>query len=77
MNTLQVLKNRKAEAEEALHELEIGQQVSVFVDQNGERVEYRASQSSKLRTYIAELDRRIKVAGRRTSQFSRPMKAYV
>ena len=76
MSTISVLKSRLADAEDALHNLETGQRVSVFVDQNGERVEYQAANSSKLRTYIAELNRRINAATRRGQALNRPMKVY-
>ena len=43
------------EAEDALHKLMTGQAVRVFVDQNGERVEFTTASAGKLRGYIAEL----------------------
>lgn len=51
-----------ADAERALHDLLTGQQASVFVDQNGERIEYRAAHAGRLQAYVAEL--RASVAGR-------------
>jgi hypothetical protein len=47
------------EAERALHDLIIGQSARVVVDQNGERIEYTAANSHKLRTYIDELKREL------------------
>lgn len=44
-----------AGAEKAWHELNIGGAVRVFVDQNGERVEYAAANRAGLRSYILEL----------------------
>lgn len=44
-----------AEAQAALHKLMIGQSARVFVDQNGERVEFTAANAQRLRTYIHEL----------------------
>lgn len=44
------------EAREAYHLLNTGRSVRVFVDQNGERVEYSAASASRLRQYIAELE---------------------
>lgn len=46
---------RLAEAEEALHQIMLGNGARVYVDQNGERVEYFAANSARLRAYIAEL----------------------
>lgn len=44
-----------SEAETALHKLMIGQSARVFVDQNGERVEFTAANAQRLRAYIHEL----------------------
>ena len=46
---------RLTEAEAALHALNIGQQARVFVDQNGERVEFSATNRAFLRAYVMEL----------------------
>ncbi len=46
---------RLTEAQDALHKLMIGQSARVFVDQNGERVEFTATSSARLRAYIQEL----------------------
>lgn len=46
---------RLTEAESALHTLNIGQQARVFVDQNGERVEFTATNRAALRAYVMEL----------------------
>ena len=43
------------EAETAYHNLIIGGAVRVVVDQNGERVEYTATNAAKLLAYIADL----------------------
>ena len=48
---------RLAEAKAALHELLIGKSARVFVDQNGERVEYTAANRSALAAYINEIER--------------------
>ena len=50
-----VLRKRLEEAEQALHELNTGQKVRVFQDQNGERVEYTVANASRLESYIAQL----------------------
>ena len=49
------LKTRLLEAELAYHRLQTGQMPKVVVDQNGERVEFNAGNSTKLQAYIAEL----------------------
>jgi hypothetical protein len=43
------------EAEEAYHNLMTGTQAKVVVDQNGERVEFTASNASRLFAYIQSL----------------------
>lgn len=47
-----VLQGRLEAAEQAYHTLMIGGAVSVFVDQNSERIEYRASNRASLIGYI-------------------------
>lgn len=55
MATKAVLQARLEEAETALHQIELGQGVRVFVDQNGERIEYTASNRTSLKAYIRSL----------------------
>ncbi len=43
------------EVETAIHQIVSGQQVRVFVDQNGERVEFQTTNIQRLRAYYAEL----------------------
>jgi hypothetical protein len=50
-----VTRKRLAEAEQAWHDLQIGTQARVFVDQNGERIEYNPATRAGLRGYIMEL----------------------
>lgn len=45
-----------AEAKKAYHELMIGKSARVYVDENGERVEYTAANSAKLAAYIKQLE---------------------
>lgn len=45
-----------AQAQEAKHKLVTGQMARVFVDQNGERVEYTATNLKYLSDYIRELE---------------------
>ena len=51
------------EAEDALHRLLTGTSARVFVDQNGERVEYTSANAGRLRAYIQELKDRINPPG--------------
>jgi hypothetical protein len=53
-----------ADAKAALHKLMTGTAAKVFVDQNGERIEYVAANANRLSAYIAELER---LVGTRTS----------
>lgn len=46
---------RLAEAETAYHKLRTGLQARIFVDQNGERVEFAVANHDRLRAYILEL----------------------
>lgn len=46
-----------AEAEQAYHKLNMGQRARVFVDQNGERIEYDGATRGQLLSYINELKR--------------------
>lgn len=54
-----ILITRLAEARSAYHTLILGGGVKVFVDQNGERIEYSGANASKLAAYIAELERQL------------------
>lgn len=56
---------RLSEAETAYHKLLTGTSARVFVDQNGERVEYTAANRQALSAYIQELKR---LLGRRESR---------
>lgn len=53
------IQERLTEAETALHDLQIGKSARVYVDQNGERVEYTAANRSTLMAYIGSLKRQI------------------
>ncbi len=48
-----------ADAEQQYHLLLTGRATRVFVDQNGERVEYVAANASRLSAYIADLRRKL------------------
>lgn len=43
----------------AYHRLMVGEQAKVFVDQNGERIEYNTASAGQLLRYIAELERKL------------------
>jgi hypothetical protein len=47
-----VLTSRLADAEQQYHKLMLGQVAKVFVDQNGERIEYQQGSAAKLAAYI-------------------------
>lgn len=44
-----------SDAESAYHKLMTGQSAKVYVDQNGERVEYSMQKATDLKSYIAHL----------------------
>lgn len=50
-----LLTTRLTEAEAAYHSVMMGGAVRVFVDQNGERIEYTAANASRLLSYITTL----------------------
>jgi len=50
-----VYQGRLLDAENAYHELRLGKQARVFVDQNGERVEFAVANAGRLQAYIVEL----------------------
>lgn len=50
------------EARAAYHRLALGGSARVFVDQNGERIEYTAANKNTLAAYIAELERKLGLA---------------
>jgi hypothetical protein len=54
-----VLQRRLTEAEEAYHLLQMGRSARVFVDQNGERIEYTAANSTRLAAYILSLKKQL------------------
>ena len=47
------------DAERSYHMLATGQSAKVFVDQNGERIEYASGSLLQLAKYIAELKRQL------------------
>ncbi|MEL6284583.1 MAG: gpW family head-tail joining protein [Pseudomonadota bacterium] len=53
------LAEKLADAEAAHHDLMVGRAALIFVDQNGERVEYNRASAPKLAAYISELKRKI------------------
>ncbi len=53
-----VLQTRLAEAEEALHLVELGQSATV-ISYDGHRTEYTPANAGSLRRYIAQLNRKL------------------
>lgn len=53
------LEDQLADAKAQYHLLVTGQAAKVYVDQNGERVEYVAARASVLAAYISSLERKI------------------
>lgn len=53
------LQARLTAAEEAYHELMVGASARVFVDQNGERIEYAPANAGRLAAYIQDLKRQL------------------
>ena len=54
-----VLQSRLRQAEDAYHNLMLGVQARVIVDQNGERVEFGATTAGKLQSYIQVLKQQL------------------
>jgi hypothetical protein len=50
-----ILQTRLTDAEQQLHLVVTGQAARVFVDQNGERIEYTAANRGSLQAYIMSL----------------------
>ncbi len=63
MASIDTLKLWLAEAEVAYHKLNMGMQAKVFVDQNGERIEYNAATRGQLAAYIENLKLQINGTG--------------
>lgn len=53
-----------SEAKAALHKLMLGGSARVFVDQNGERVEFTAANRDSLKSYIADLESQLGITGK-------------
>lgn len=53
------LEEQLVDAKSAYHELQVGRSARVFVDQNGERIEYTAANRQHLARYILELEAKI------------------
>jgi hypothetical protein len=65
--------SRLADAEQAYHDLRCGKSARVFVDQNGERVEFAVANAGRLQAYIIELK---KALGKPTG-LSGPLNAWM
>jgi hypothetical protein len=53
------LQEQLDDAKTQLHLLLTGQQARVFVDQNGERVEYTAANRQELKAYVQRLENQV------------------
>jgi hypothetical protein len=53
------LAEQLADARDQYHKLVTGQAARVFVDQNGERIEYAPANAPRLAAYIASLERQL------------------
>lgn len=58
------LQKQLREAEQAYHELLLGEKARVFVDMSGEKIEYQAVSVDRLRAYIADLRSQLGLAVR-------------
>jgi len=65
-----------ADAKDAYHKLMIGKSARVFVDQNGERIEYTAANAYRLSAYIRSLQQQLAACTGGT-QTGRPMRIYL
>jgi hypothetical protein len=64
-----ILQTRLDKAKAARHDLLTGQAIKRFVDQNGEQVEYSATNISALERYISELECKLSPA---MNRYTRP-----
>lgn len=77
MTDCTAIEAKLAEAENAYHQLMTGQSVRVFVDQNGERVEYSAANKQSLINYIAQLRSSIINGCDTTATTNKPLRFYL
>lgn len=68
------LATRLAEARAAHHDLMTGRSALVYVDQNGERVEYQRASADRLAAYIRSLEQQIAGGTRPAIQYPRTSK---
>ena len=73
MNLIQQLADAKAQ----YHLLVTGQSVRVFIDQNGEQVQYVAAKASDLMLYINKLQGQFDVVAGGTPAVSGPMRVFM
>lgn len=57
------IQEQLTEAQDALHNLLIGKAVRVYVDQNGERIEYTQATRGALVAYISDLKQQLGAKG--------------
>lgn len=60
-----ILRQRLAEAEQALHELTLGASVAGLRDASGRQITYTAADAIRLSVYIADLKRQLGLDGGR------------
>lgn len=70
------LTDQLAEAQAAYHDLQLGKAVRVYVDQNGERVEYSVANRSALLAYINDLKQQIADEAAGATPCKGPMRPY-
>jgi hypothetical protein len=59
-----ILSEQLVQARTEYHNLIVGLKARVYVDQNGERIEYTAANASRLQAYILDLERQLGSANR-------------
>lgn len=64
MNDDETLRQRLAEAEQALHEVELGQSTTALRDASGRQVTFTPADAVRLRAYIASLKQQLGFGGR-------------
>jgi hypothetical protein len=71
-----LLQSRLNDARAKYHQLVTGQLPSVFVDQNGERVEFSKANLTKLHEYIVQLELLLSPQGQGAMKALRPIGFY-
>lgn len=78
MSKCQPIKDALSAAEDAYHQLMLGQSVRVLVDQNGERVEFTSANAGRLAAYVADLRRQLAICeGTYNRNSNGPMRVFL